>query len=437
MSIKSGIPSNETSEVLELLPQLKAKHEAIKEANAKALSKSISAQADSLQEESAQNALKILENKQGAQIPKELDINAFMKSLENVENKENFIKHLQSKTDAQSRLAYLNLVEPTLKEFDLKLTKGERESYIKIFNDGNNFYSLLITQEQDKQLITFLPKARMDYIKRKIESADLIQTFTDRASNNAIGLANDIIPQSTKEAIDPANRFAEPFSNEQFSALPKTKQAQYQSLQKQVGVLYNKYHQAKDIKAKRVYEKQYNAMLDKIYNFEQKYPVRASSTQMQVRGNTLPTYKPDEIIDVEIIQAEPSIQKKITYKRHNLRAKAIQSLQARLESLKPYPQKQIEYKRLESQINTLVEKQHKELRQPSLFSEEDLAKAKKGEIQSETKQLESAQNPNAQSRIMPQTQLALINDRIKEFAKTLDNLTNPQNMEVKDLQSLA
>lgn len=453
VSIKSGISSNETSEVLELLPQLKAKHEAIKEANAKALSKNIS----------AQNALKILENTQGTQIPKELDINAFMKSLENVENKENFIKHLQSKTDAQSRLAYLNLVELTLKEFDLKLTKGERESYIKIFNDGNNFYSLLITQEQDKQLITFLPKARMDYIKRKIESADLIQTFTDRASNNAIGLANDIIPQSTKEAIDPANRFAEPFSNEQFSALPKAKQAQYQSLQKQVGVLYNKYHQAKDMKAKRVYEKQYNAMLDKIYNFEQKYPVRASSTQvqvrtnttpsftpdeiidvdfiakepdlakrieykrhnaraeqiqeinakleqinkeatsnllngdalqslmnqtklleskkaklrekqLQVRGNTLPTYKPDEIIDVEIIQAEPSIQKKITYKRHNLRAKAIQSLQARLESLKPYPQKQIEYKRLESQINTLVEKQHKELRQPSLFSEEDLGK---------------------------------------------------------------
>ncbi|MBD5165218.1 DEAD/DEAH box helicase family protein [Helicobacter sp.] len=380
LAIKSGIPSNETSEVLELLPQLKAKHEAIKEANAKTLSKNISAQADSLQKESTQNALKILENTQGAQIPKELNIDTFMKSLENVENKENFIKHLQSKTDAQSRLAYLNLVEPTLKEFDLKLTKGERESYIKIFNDGNNFYSLLITQEQDKQLITFLPKARMDYIKRRIESADLIQTFTDRASNNAIGLANDIIPQSTKEAIDQANRFAEPFSNEQFSALPKAKQAQYQSLQKQAGVLYNKYHQAKGVEAKRVYEKQYNAMLDKIYNFEQKYPVRVSSTQVQVRTNTTPSFTPDEIIDVEIIEAEPSIQKQITYKRHNLRAKAIQSLQIKLEALKPYPQKQIEYKRLESQINVLVEKQHKELQQPSLFSEEDLAKAKENSI---------------------------------------------------------
>ncbi|MDY2584288.1 hypothetical protein [Helicobacter sp.] len=239
VSIKSGIPSDETSEVLELLPRLKQKHEAFKantntqrngngnhhngnndnnasnsDANDVVLYESqrkddvlerggtqaeAQRQAESLREESAQNALKILENKQGTQIPKELDINAFMKSLENVENKENFIKHLQSKTDAQSRLAYLNLVEPTLKEFDLKLTKGERESYVKIFNDGNNFYSLLITQEQDKQLITFLPKARMDYIKRKIESADLIQTFTDRASNNTIGLANAIIPQSTKE----------------------------------------------------------------------------------------------------------------------------------------------------------------------------------------------------------------------------------------------
>lgn len=428
VSIKSGIPSNETSEVLELLPQLKAKHEAMKEANAKALSKNISAQADSLQEESAQNALKILENTQGAQIPKELDINAFMKSLENVENKENFIKHLQSKTDAQSRLAYLNLVEPTLKEFDLKLTKGERESYIKIFNDGNNFYSLLITQEQDKQLITFLPKARMDYIKRKIESADLIQTFTDRASNNTIGLANDIIPQN-KVSI-------------QNTSLDKLTQ-EIAQLNKQAGELNKQYHQTKDIVERHQLESEYTKTLDRIYSLKAQHPdeiidvdfiakepdthkrieykrhnarakqiqeintqleqidkeatsnllngdalenlinryklleskkAKLREKQLQVRGNTMPTYKPDEIIDVEIIAQEPSIQKQITYKRHNLRAKAIQSLQARLESLKPYPQKQIEYKRLESQINTLVEKQHKELRQPSLFSEEDLGK---------------------------------------------------------------
>ncbi|MDE5602530.1 MAG: hypothetical protein K2I71_01205, partial [Helicobacter sp.] len=41
------------------------------------------------------------------------------------------------------------------------------------------------------------------------------------------------------------------------------------------------------------------------------------------------------------------------------------------------------------------------------------------------------------SNIIPQTQLTLINNRIKEFAKILDNTTNPQNIEVKDLQSLA
>ncbi|WP_298060570.1 hypothetical protein [uncultured Helicobacter sp.] len=234
--------------------------------------------------------------------------------------------------------------------------------------------------------------------------------------------SNAIIPQSTKEAIDPANRFAEPFSNELFSALPKAKQAQYQSLQKQAGLLYDKYHQAKGIETKRAYEKQYNAMLDKIYDFEQKYPVRVPSTQVQVRGNTMPTYKPDEIIDVEIIAQEPSIQKQITYKRHNLRAKAIQSLQIKLEALKPYPQKQIEYKRLESQINTLVEKQHKELRQPSLFSEEDLGKNRnndfkqnQGEIQLEGRNREQGKANRQHTQKTDKKE----NELIKDFTNKL------------------
>ncbi|BCZ17153.1 hypothetical protein NHP190003_04350 [Helicobacter sp. NHP19-003] len=70
-------------------------------------------------------------------IPKELDLEGFLKSLEGGENKDNFIAHLSKKQDAQSRLAYLNLVEPTLKEWDLKLVRGERNEYIKSFSDGN------------------------------------------------------------------------------------------------------------------------------------------------------------------------------------------------------------------------------------------------------------------------------------------------------------
>ncbi|WP_275896772.1 PBECR2 nuclease fold domain-containing protein, partial [Helicobacter suis] len=117
-------------------------------------------------------------------IPKELDVKGFLKSLEGVENKENFIKHLQVKKDAQSRLAYLNLVEPTLREWDIKLTKGNRAELIKRFVDEDNkFFALLITQDADKRLITFIPKARLKYLQDKIRNADLIQTFNGRAGD--------------------------------------------------------------------------------------------------------------------------------------------------------------------------------------------------------------------------------------------------------------
>ena len=144
-----------------------------------------------------------LENLNGAKIPKKLDIEGFLKELESVENKENFISHLSKKEDAQSRLAYLNLVEPTLKEADLILRNGKRQDYIKKFNDGKDFFTLLITEENGKKLITFLPKTREDFIKNKIDNASLIQSFTSRASKQGNGLANESITQplfKSKEA---------------------------------------------------------------------------------------------------------------------------------------------------------------------------------------------------------------------------------------------
>ncbi|EOB3230076.1 PBECR2 nuclease fold domain-containing protein [Campylobacter upsaliensis] len=144
-----------------------------------------------------------LENLNGAKIPKKLDIEGFLKELESVENKENFISHLRKKEDAQSRLAYLNLVEPTLKEADLILHNGKRQDYIKKFNDGKDFFTLLITEENGKRLITFLPKTREDFIKNKIDNASLIQSFTSRASKQGNGLANESITQplfKSKEA---------------------------------------------------------------------------------------------------------------------------------------------------------------------------------------------------------------------------------------------
>ncbi|WP_052086459.1 PBECR3 domain-containing polyvalent protein [Helicobacter magdeburgensis] len=132
----------------------------------------------------ADEAIAKLHNTQGQPIPQEIDIQTFKNVLESIENQDNFITHLQKKQDAQSRLAYLNLVEPTLKEWDIKLTKGDRKELIKVFNDGDNFFTLLITEQDNKRLITFIPKARDGYIESKIKNADLIQTFTSRASES-------------------------------------------------------------------------------------------------------------------------------------------------------------------------------------------------------------------------------------------------------------
>ena len=140
---------------------------------------------------SKEEALNKLENLRGEEIPKELNIETFYKELNSVENKENFIKHLQSREDAQSRLAYLNLVKPTLETPDLILKNKERQEFIKKFTDGKDFFSLLITEENGKRLITFLPRTREDFIIKKIDNADLIQTFTGRASENMNGLANE------------------------------------------------------------------------------------------------------------------------------------------------------------------------------------------------------------------------------------------------------
>ncbi|EMI4816224.1 hypothetical protein V6N98_001680, partial [Campylobacter upsaliensis] len=144
-----------------------------------------------------------LENLNGAKIPEKLNIEDFLKELESVENKENFISHLSKKEDAKSRLAYLNLVKPTLEEADLILHNGKRQDYIKKFRDEKGFYTLLITEENGKRLITFLPKTREDFIKNKIDNASLIQSFTSRASKQGNGLANESITQplfKSKEA---------------------------------------------------------------------------------------------------------------------------------------------------------------------------------------------------------------------------------------------
>ncbi|WRE76499.1 DUF3519 domain-containing protein [Helicobacter pylori] len=119
-------------------------------------------------------------------LPREIDAESFLNAFNGVKNKENFIKHLQSKPDAKHRLAYLHLVEPTLKEPDITLIfkdKGKevKKEHIKAFQgDPKTIYYFLVTQDNDSKLITGL-KVKPIYIKAEIDKADIIHSFIPQA----------------------------------------------------------------------------------------------------------------------------------------------------------------------------------------------------------------------------------------------------------------
>ncbi|TQR53465.1 hypothetical protein [Campylobacter troglodytis] len=143
-------------------------------------------------------ALELLKNQNAAPLPKEINTNEFLQSLENVKNKENFINHLATREDANQRLAYLNLVEPTLKEPDIQIKTIEngilKEKNIKKFNDGKDFFYLLATKENGNILLTGFKTNKENTILKELESADIIQTFIRQGSkqeNSRLGLPNE------------------------------------------------------------------------------------------------------------------------------------------------------------------------------------------------------------------------------------------------------
>ncbi len=119
-------------------------------------------------------------------LPKEIDTGSFLNAFNGVKNKENFIKHLESKPDSSHRLAYLHLVEPTVKEPDITLIfkeKGKeiKKEHIKAFQgDPKTIYYFLVTQDNDSKLITGL-KVKPIYIKAEIDKADIIHSFIPQA----------------------------------------------------------------------------------------------------------------------------------------------------------------------------------------------------------------------------------------------------------------
>ncbi len=143
-----------------------------------------------------ERAFKVIEDKEAflkdlnaikpMQLPREIDTDSFLNAFNGVKNKENFIKHLKNKSDSKHRLAYLHLVEPTLKEPDITLIfkdrgKEVKKEHIKAFQgDPKTIYYFLVTQDNDSKLITGL-KVKPNYIKAEIDKADIIHSFIPQA----------------------------------------------------------------------------------------------------------------------------------------------------------------------------------------------------------------------------------------------------------------
>ncbi|WP_024114083.1 PBECR2 nuclease fold domain-containing protein, partial [Helicobacter pylori] len=143
-----------------------------------------------------ERAFKVIEDKEAflkdlnaikpMQLPREIDTDSFLNAFNGVANKENFIKHLKNKPDSKHRLAYLHLVEPTLKEPDITLIfkeqgKEVKKEHIKAFQgDPKTIYYFLVTQDNDSKLITGL-KVKPIYIKAEIDKADIIHSFIPQA----------------------------------------------------------------------------------------------------------------------------------------------------------------------------------------------------------------------------------------------------------------
>ncbi|AFI03831.1 PBECR2 nuclease fold domain-containing protein [Helicobacter cetorum] len=196
-AIESGNPSKESRELLDLLPKLESKF--------KAYEKHLKESKPKLEKE---RAFKVIEPKDkkafidsidsylktdnAPELPKEINIDEFKNKFKYVSNLDNFIEHIGEKENAQKRFFYLNLIEPSLKEPDIKLIYKDKEphkeriKYIKAFKkDENNIVHLFVSQDNNKLFITSVPEIDKYYIKSMINKADIIHSFIQQDSKNA------------------------------------------------------------------------------------------------------------------------------------------------------------------------------------------------------------------------------------------------------------
>ncbi|WP_154412005.1 DUF3519 domain-containing protein, partial [Helicobacter pylori] len=117
-------------------------------------------------------------------LPKGMSVEEFKQTLESVENKDRFLEHLETRDNSQDRLKFISLIEPILREPHIEIFIKDRDNaiakkeYIKAFKDENNTrLYMLITQDNDTILRTFIPKLNERYMRNHVRDADIIHSF--------------------------------------------------------------------------------------------------------------------------------------------------------------------------------------------------------------------------------------------------------------------
>ncbi|WQZ45095.1 DUF3519 domain-containing protein [Helicobacter pylori] len=146
-------------------------------------------------------------------LPKGMSVEEFKKSLESVGNKDRFLEHLKTRQNSDERLATLNLVEPILREPHIEIFIKDKDSaiakkeYIKAFKDENNTrLYMLITQDNDTILRTFIPDTPERYMRSHVRDADIIHSFIQpnrtAKSDNAL---SDVVVYGENPTPKPLN----------------------------------------------------------------------------------------------------------------------------------------------------------------------------------------------------------------------------------------
>ncbi|MCQ2939868.1 DUF3519 domain-containing protein [Helicobacter pylori] len=146
-------------------------------------------------------------------LPKGMSVEEFKQTLESVENKDRFLEHLETRDNSQDRLKFLSLIEPILREPHIEIFIKDKDSaiakkeYIKAFQDEKKTrLYMLITQDNDTILRTFITDTPERYVRNHVRNADIIHSFIQpnrtAKSDNAL---SDVVVYENNPTKKPLN----------------------------------------------------------------------------------------------------------------------------------------------------------------------------------------------------------------------------------------